>query len=89
MDVLTAAEMEAIINKSALVRKYNKAIDSQSAYEMLTAKMQEAAKEEAQQEEEKMPKTKGGKEEKGFFENLMDSTITRQIGRTGWVWRLV
>ncbi len=82
MDVLTAAEMETIINKSPLVRKYNKAIDSQSAYEMLTAKMQEAAKEEAAQEEEKTPKTKGGKEEKGFFENLMDSTITRQIGRT-------
>lgn len=80
MDVLTESEINKIVNNSELVRKYNREVDSESAYEILTAKLAEAAGDE--EEEEKPAKTKGGKEEKGFFENVMDSTITRQIGRT-------
>lgn len=43
MDVLTDAEIDSIAGKSKLVAKYNKTIDSESAYEILTAKLQEAA----------------------------------------------
>jgi DNA helicase HerA-like ATPase len=79
MDILTPSEIEAIINRSALVRKYNREVDSESAYEILTAKLQEAANEE---EEEKASDKKKGGEEKGFIEKALDNTLTRQIGRT-------
>ena len=39
MDVLTDAEIDEINSKSKLVRKYNEAIDRESAYEMLTKKI--------------------------------------------------
>lgn len=80
MDVLADAEIQTIIGKSSLVRKYNKAVDSQSAYEMLTAKMQEAAGDEAEKAEEST--SKGGKEEKGFLDSFINNPLTRQVGRT-------
>lgn len=43
MDVLTDGEIDNIVSKSKLTSKYNQVIDSQSAYEMLTAKLQTAA----------------------------------------------
>jgi DNA helicase HerA-like ATPase len=58
MDVLTESEIEAINSKSKLVRKYSEEIDRESAYEMLTKKIDEAnqqaeAKQETQQEEKR------------------------------------
>jgi DNA helicase HerA-like ATPase len=43
MDVLTDGEIENIVSHSKLAAKYNSVIDSQSAYEILTAKLNEAA----------------------------------------------
>ena len=43
MDVFTDGEIDNIVSNSKLVAKYNQVIDSDSAYEMLTAKLQEAA----------------------------------------------
>lgn len=56
MDVLTENEIEEINNKSKLVRKYEEEIDRESAYEMLSKKIEEAieqSQEEETQEEEK------------------------------------
>ncbi|HRG19015.1 MAG TPA: DUF853 family protein [Flavobacterium lutivivi] len=56
MDVLTENEIEEINNKSKLVRKYEEEIDRESAYEILTKKIEEAieqSQEEETQEEEK------------------------------------
>lgn len=78
MDVLTDAEIQHIVSQSALVRKYNREVDSESAYEILTAKLQEAAGDE----EEDEAKPKGGKQEKGFLENMINNPLTRQVGRT-------
>lgn len=53
MDVLTKAEIDAIIGSSSLVAKYNEGIDRESAFEMLSAKINsykenaDAAKKEA------------------------------------------
>src|SRR5450755_1478683 len=44
MYILTPAEIDSIVAKSKIVAKYNQAIDSESAYEILTAKLEEAAK---------------------------------------------
>ena len=43
MDILTPAEIDAIVSKSKLISKYNQVIDSESAYEILTQKLQDAA----------------------------------------------
>ncbi|WP_309641027.1 helicase HerA-like domain-containing protein [Flavobacterium sp.] len=51
MDILTNTEIDAINAKSKLVRKYNETIDRESAYEMLTKKI-DAAYEQAQSTEE-------------------------------------
>jgi uncharacterized protein len=81
MDVLRDDEIDAIVSKSKLVAKYNQVIDSESAYEILTAKLEEAAekaqeteKEKAEEREKRKPSGGGG----GFF----DSPIIKQVGRT-------
>ncbi|TWF44168.1 hypothetical protein FHW36_10186 [Chitinophaga polysaccharea] len=81
MDVLTTAEVDAIADNSKLVKKYSEEIDSESAYEILTAKLQEAADKTAAQE---APKATSGKqkEEKGFIEQVLESSAARQVGRT-------
>lgn len=84
MDVLASEEIDAIINQSKLVKKYSEIIDSNSAYEILNAKIEDAAqrtKEEAEQkekEEEEEKETKKEKKEPGFFDN----PTVKQIGRT-------
>lgn len=74
MDILTDAEIDAIVAKSKLVGKYNQVIDSDSAYEILNRKLDEAAKKTADVQEEK----KSAKAEPGFFDN----PIVKQVGRT-------
>ncbi|MFT3936784.1 MAG: DUF853 family protein [Chitinophagaceae bacterium] len=75
MDILSDAEIDGIVGKSKLVPKYNQVIDSNSAYEILTQKLEDAAK---KTEEEKQDTTKPGKAEPGFFDN----PIVKQVGRT-------
>lgn len=47
MDILTEAELGALLAKSDLAKKYNEEIDRESAYEMLNAKIKQAEAEEA------------------------------------------
>lgn len=44
MDVLTENELESVIKKSKLVKKYGKVIDRESAYEILNEKIENAEK---------------------------------------------
>jgi uncharacterized protein len=79
MDILTSAEQDDILNKSAMVKKYNQAVDRESAYEMLQEKIESTAA--AEKEEEKKPaKTK--KEEDSVIGDVVDSTVGRQVART-------
>ena len=54
MDVLSQPEIDTLLDKSKLVKKYNKAIDRDSAYELLNEKIKqaEALKEKTDKEEE-------------------------------------
>ncbi len=79
MDVLTDAEIDSIAGKSKLVAKYNKVIDSESAYEILTAKLQEAAENSATEEKTNGKKVK---EEKSTLEKVADNTIVKSMVRT-------
>ena len=74
MDILSDAEIDGIVAKSKLVSKYNQVIDSNSAYEILTQKLEDAAQKTATEAEEKKP----AKAEPGFFDN----PIVKQVGRT-------
>ncbi len=75
MDVLNEDEIETLTASSKLVAKYAREIDSESAYEMLTAKLEEA--EERTKEAAEKPKRKEQKEE-SFF----DHPAIRQVERT-------
>lgn len=65
MDVLTDIELSTLLSKSKLVKKYNKNIDRESAYEMLNEKIElaeaEEAKEKARQEKEALKKAESRK----------------------------
>jgi uncharacterized protein len=78
MDILTDAEINSLIGTSKLVKKYSEVIDRESAFEMLNAKIQNAAKEA----EEKAPAAKPGKVEKTTFEKIIASPVTRSVGVT-------
>jgi uncharacterized protein len=77
MDILSDAEMDAIIGKSKLVAKYNQVVDTESAYEILNAKLAAAQEKSAAVEAEKAT-TKASKKEESFFDN----PIVKQVGRT-------
>lgn len=87
MDVLTQAEIQAILDQSDIIRKYNEEIDRDSATELLQEKI-DAAREEAEQEKKKLEQEKATKvssrsrREKSVIEQIMNNTTTRQIGRT-------
>lgn len=53
MDILTENEISDINSKSKLVEKYKEEIDRESAYEILTKKIEDIADEVAEKEEEK------------------------------------
>ncbi len=86
MDVLTPGEIDDILRKSNIIRKYNEVIDRESAYEILNGKIEEAATEEHQAEIQKQQqaaqKTTSGRPEKSMFEKVVSSPTTRQIGST-------
>jgi uncharacterized protein len=86
MDVLTDQEIDVIIGKSFLIRKYNQEIDRESAHEILTRKMEEAHEEKHQEEmkkqREQATKAVPSRREKSAVEKIISNPTTRQIGNT-------
>lgn len=86
MGVLSDGELKELVSRSNIATKYNEEIDSESAYELLSAKLQDAAeKESAAQEAAPEPKAKAAKkvkEEEGMLASLSKNTAVRQVGRT-------
>ena len=78
MDILTDSEIDNIVNKSKLVKKYNEDIDRQSAYEILSTKMEKAAEEN----DDSAKSTGRAKYEKSTMETILGSSAARQMGRT-------
>ncbi|MBK7290447.1 MAG: DUF853 family protein [Chitinophagaceae bacterium] len=84
MDILSDVEIDSLVSKSKIAAKYNEVIDSKSAYEMLTEKLEEAAKrdEKEKMEEEKTTKKTPAKKEKGFFDDPTVKSMTRTAGNS-------
>jgi len=76
MDILTDSEIDNIVAHSKLVAKYNQVIDSESAYEILTGKLQQATQ-QANQQKQVQQKT-AAKKDDSFF----DSPVVKQMERT-------
>ncbi|BAV10153.1 hypothetical protein SAMN05421788_104475 [Filimonas lacunae] len=77
MDVLSEQEIDSLVSKSKLASHYNKEVDSNSAYEILTAKLEQAAQQQEEEADEKKT-TRKEKKEESFFDN----PIVKQAGRT-------
>jgi DNA helicase HerA-like ATPase len=85
MDPLTAAELSQNIKASELADQYNRAVDRESAYEILSAKLKEAAGEKVKKPEPVYAEEgtqKSRKKEKSIIEKVSENTMARQIGRT-------
>ncbi|MBS1742995.1 MAG: DUF853 family protein [Bacteroidetes bacterium] len=81
MDVLSGSEIDDINNHSKLVAKYRETIDSNSAYEILTAKLEEAAQKEPPAETSTSA-SKSTKEEPSALEKVANNTIVKSMLRT-------
>lgn len=81
MDILTDDEIDNLVSKSRIVAKYNQNIESESAYEILNAKLAQAA---AQNETiiNEQSEVKANKNEKSTLEQILSSPVTKQVGRT-------
>lgn len=78
MDILTPEEIDQEVRNSALVTKYSQDFDRESAYEMLSKKMEEAAKDE----EPAKSTSRSAKKDESFVEKMSKNTMVRQMGRT-------
>ncbi len=78
MDILTEAEISAINSRSKLVAKYKEDVDSHSAHEMLTEKLELAAENTAAKPVAK----KVAKEELSTFEKVANNSVVKSIART-------
>jgi DNA helicase HerA-like ATPase len=83
MGILSAEELEALVNSSELASDYNEAIDRRSAYEILNEKLEAFRQHGADEHLEEKKKTKhASKEEPSLAEQLSKNTMVRQLGRT-------
>ena len=82
MDVLSQAEIDQLLRDSDLVTKYEKDINRESAYELLTEKIERSADLKAEEENKPKPTRRSKKDEEGFFESVINSPFARDMGRT-------
>lgn len=85
MDILSEMEIDNLVSRSKIARKYNEVIDSKSAYEILTEKLEAAAEKEAGEKEAEAankPEKKSTQKEKGFFDDPVVRSMTRTAGNT-------
>lgn len=82
MDILSDSEIQSVVDESKLAVKYNKVVDSESAYEILNAKLAEAAEKTKEQAEVKKAAATGKKESAKKEESFFDNPIVKSAGRT-------
>ncbi len=80
MGPLPEAGFNSLIEHSEMMQKYGKGVDSVSAHEILTERMNQNAEEEAMQKETPEPRGRQPKE-KTMAEQILSSPVTKEIGR--------
>lgn len=79
MDILTPSELNELLHKSKLRKKYAKPVDKESAYEILKEKIRKAQVEKEKEEEEH--KTHHSRHDKSTIEKIINSSVGRTIIR--------
>lgn len=79
MGPLDQGEYKKLLDNSDLNKKYQEAVDPESAYEMLTEKME--MQQEKAQEGSKSVSRAPGRKEKSTFDEVLSSPVARQVGR--------
>jgi DNA helicase HerA-like ATPase len=89
MDILTNDELINKINSSKIINKYNQEIDRESAYEILTKKLDKAREFDLQipdaqnrTSNNKTRTTTRTRKEKSTVDKVINSPLSKQIGRT-------
>ncbi|MEZ5026461.1 MAG: helicase HerA-like domain-containing protein [Chitinophagales bacterium] len=84
MDVLNADEMKDKISQSKLYEKYGEVINPESAYEILTQRIEKSVQQQSEetQQVETPTSNKTGKAQKSTLEKVLSSSVTKQIART-------
>jgi DNA helicase HerA-like ATPase len=80
MDTITDGELLDNVNKSAIKSKYNTIVDRDSAYEMLTKKIEGAAQASAAAKDDKQS-AKRQKDDPSLLEEISKNPLAKQIGR--------
>jgi DNA helicase HerA-like ATPase len=80
MDILSPLEIDGLVARSALARKYNEEIDRDSAFEMLQKRMER--KEEEPPAANQRSTTKVPAKEVSTLEKMSKNTMVRQVGNT-------
>ena len=85
MDILTGDEINARVNNSKLVKKYNREIDRESAHELLMDRIEEQqlvmGRTEASKAQQKSTPATRSSRQPGMFEKILKSPVTNTIAR--------
>ncbi|MFK8267357.1 helicase HerA-like domain-containing protein [Capnocytophaga cynodegmi] len=81
MDILSDTEINTLVNRSELARKYNEVIDRESAYELLNTKISEIQNQQVKEkEEEKQQKqTKSQQSQKTTKQSTAQNPILKMV----------
>jgi DNA helicase HerA-like ATPase len=77
MGPLSESEVKNVLDNSEGYKKYNKAVDPESAFEILGKRMQQ----QQEEAEEKATRPGSKKAEKSTFEEVISSPVAKQVGR--------
>lgn len=80
MDILSEDEVDNLTAHSKMVQKYNQSVDNESAYEILSDKLKQAAERTATKEFETGSANRRRRAKKD--ESIFDNPMVRQAGRT-------
>lgn len=80
MDILNDAELNALVTGSKIASKYNETVNRESAYEILTNKLNTAAAQAS--EANTATPTKNQPEEKSVLESIAENSIVKSMLRT-------
>lgn len=81
MDVISSNEIEQLVKSSQIAQKYAMDLDRESAYEILTRKLEGAAAQEEQEKQDEENSKPSGRKEKSFAERAINSSVGRTVVR--------
>lgn len=82
MDIISEEEKKEILRSSEIYGYYNENINKESAYEILTRKLDIKIEEKPQPQQQTSSTSRRTTQEKSTFEKILSNPTTRQVGNT-------